>query len=77
MLAAEVHTLVLELYHAYIIRGMIGDIRVRKMYIEVLVDSKTLLDVFLQDGRTCKKCLQIYLYSIKESYVNGELARIN
>lgn len=56
---------------------MTTDVLGRYLKIESYADSKTLFDVIEKDSGTTEKRLQIDIFSLRESYAKGELARLN
>lgn len=56
---------------------MIPHIKGSNVLIEAFVDSKTVLDPVFKDGTSTERWLQINISSMRESYANGSLVRID
>ena len=77
VMAAEIQALILGFDYAYLIKDQLDEILGRDVKIEAVVDSKTTFNVVAKEGKTTERRLQIDIMTLRQSYDNGELSRIN
>lgn len=48
----------------------------KKVTLDVYVDSRTVFDVIVKDGRISGGILQIYIHDLRQSFATGELKQL-
>lgn len=69
--------MVLAIDYEYVLRYAIAEFLDRDIEIEAYIDSRTVACVIAKDRSTAKPRLKTEMMALKESYVNGEMYRID
>lgn len=76
VMAVEVHALVHEIDHGYVVCKTLDELMGRRIENEAFVDSRTFFNTIATNNTTAERILQIDLCTLMKSYKKGELKKV-
>lgn len=76
-MAAEIHALLLEFDHTFLVRDLLQDLLHCDVPLELYIHSKNFPHVLTKQPKTCKKRKQININALRGSYHHAELAKFS